>query len=748
MPLLVAGLLLSLLSARAASNSLVRFTYYHGGVTVGSMDVELFDEEKPATVSNFLHYVRSGAYDNLMLHRMVTGFVMQAGALRSPDPLSTAPYAGSYYTPNFGRITNEFDVGPRYSNVVGTLAMARAIPSRPAADLTFEERVEATNSASTDWFINLGDNSGTLDTNWGGFTVFGRVVAGTNLLGFFNRTGPALSTTQVGFLFNLPVAYAAQNPPRYPRYADLYHVRIAEFPVATDVTRPKVAITYPAQGARLTNLADAITGTASDNTGVSSLWYAINSIDFTNIPAGNTWSIPARFRPGTNYVWVQSVDRAGQRSPFAGRNWFVSYLEPLNLEIVGPGTVRGATNGQRIEVDRAVTLTAVPSNGCVFAGWNGTTNFVPSVARFLMFTNAQVKATFVSNPFPRVKGTYSGLFYNTNYSIQNGPFPLQPSGGLDLTVTDQGKVTGKLRILGRSLPFSGSLSAYGHANLAVPAGPITAYFRSGPTWSVVFDLDVNNPPEQVRGGYVWDGQNFTSALALERVRPGSSTNPSPYLGSYTLAIAPGTNSAQPLGWGHATAKVNAAGIASLVGNLADGTPFTHAAPLITASGLYPLYANPYADKGWLYGWLRLQAGQPGGDLQGPLVWHKYPLPLTKPYRAGFEFYPAVVGSRYTPPSTTNRVLNFEQGTVSLLGPTLEPAVTNQVSVGLNNLVTNLSPNKLSLVLTKPSGLFSGSLQPPGQTRLIPFRGVVLPSLGYGLGYYLSSNLSGRVYFGP
>jgi hypothetical protein len=40
------------------------------------------------------------------------------------------------------------------------------------------------------------------------------------------------------------------------------------------------------------------------------------------------------------------------------------------------------------------------------------------------------------------------------------------------------------------------------------------------------------------------------------------------------------------------------------------------------------------------------------------------------------------------------------------------------------------------------------VQPPGETRLVPFKGALLPALGYGVGYYLSTNLSGRVHFGP
>jgi cyclophilin family peptidyl-prolyl cis-trans isomerase len=750
--LLAAMLLLGLPSAQA-TNSVVRFTYYHGSVTVGSMDIELFNEAKPVTVSNFLSYVRNGAYDNLMLHRVVTGFVMQAGFLWSQNPKSlTPPFNTTYYVPSLGPITNEFNVGPRYSNVVGTIAMARAIPSFPEADLTFEERVAGTNSASTDWFINLADNSAKLDTNWGGFTVFGQVVAGTELLEFFSSPGPSLSTINLYGFNDVPVAYAA-NPTRYPRYADLYHVRIEEFP-SNDQIRPTVSITYPPAGARLTNRSGTITGTASDNVGIRYIWYALNNNPLSAAPAGREWSVQADFKPGTNWFYVQSVDTSGLRSignpyPFTVRSWFVSQWEPLSLTINGPGTVTGGTNGQRFEVDRPVTLKAIPAPGHVFAGWNGNRLYEQNMIRFLMPTGAQISVAFVTNPFPRVKGSYSGLFYNTNYSIQNGPYPIQPSGAVDLAITDQGKVSGKLRVAGRSLPFSGNISAHGLARVRVTATAVQALFPpSYPNWYLDFDLDLNGNPDLVQGGYVTDNETFASALVLHRVHPGSATNPSPYLGTYTVAINPGTNGSQPQGLGFATAKVNAAGIATLTGSLADGTPFTHTAPVIATNGFHAFYATPYGDKGWLYGWLQFQPGQPAGDVQGPLVWRKKGPQAGKPYPAGFEFYPRLMGSRYTAPGITNRILDFAEGIVTFAGPNLANEITNQVSVGLNNSITNLSPNKLSLLIAKPAGTFSGNVQPPGETRLVPFKGALLPALGYGVGYYLSTNLSGRVHFGP
>lgn len=119
---------------------------------LGEFFLELSDDTTPITVNNFLRYVNDDLYDGTFVHRLEPGFVIQGGWLRYTE----APSAVSMI-PNFGNIQNEF----RVSNQRGTIAMAKV-----AGD---------PNSATSQWFINLGNNS-FLDTDNGGFTVFGRVM--------------------------------------------------------------------------------------------------------------------------------------------------------------------------------------------------------------------------------------------------------------------------------------------------------------------------------------------------------------------------------------------------------------------------------------------------------------------------------------------------------------------------------------------------------------------------------------------
>lgn len=122
---------------------------------LGDIEIELFDEVTPGTVENFLNYVNDGDYDDSFIHRSVPGFVIQGGGFFFEDglapPILTDP-----------AIKNEFN----RSNIRGTIAMAKLGGN---AD-----------SATSQWFINLADNSGSLDggdgQGGGFFTVFGKVV--------------------------------------------------------------------------------------------------------------------------------------------------------------------------------------------------------------------------------------------------------------------------------------------------------------------------------------------------------------------------------------------------------------------------------------------------------------------------------------------------------------------------------------------------------------------------------------------
>jgi len=142
-------------SARAErSNPLVRLE-----TSLGEITLELYPDKAPATVANFLQYVREGFYDGTIFHRVINGFMIQGGG-RDADlnPKSTrAP------------IQNEADNG--LTNQPYTVAMARTPDPH---------------SATSQFFINVADNkflNHTAKTPQGwGYAVFGRVVRGREVV--------------------------------------------------------------------------------------------------------------------------------------------------------------------------------------------------------------------------------------------------------------------------------------------------------------------------------------------------------------------------------------------------------------------------------------------------------------------------------------------------------------------------------------------------------------------------------------
>ena len=121
--------------------------------TLGNIDIELFDNDAPITVANFMNYVNDGDYINSFFHRNVPGFILQGGGFTFQNNL----YGN---VPTDAPIVNEFD--PSRSNLRGTLAMAKT--------------AAGPDSATSQWFFNLSDNSANLDVQNDGFTVFAQVL--------------------------------------------------------------------------------------------------------------------------------------------------------------------------------------------------------------------------------------------------------------------------------------------------------------------------------------------------------------------------------------------------------------------------------------------------------------------------------------------------------------------------------------------------------------------------------------------
>jgi len=145
--------------------------------TMGDIVLELYPDKAPATVDNFVQYVKDGHYDGTIFHRVIDGFMIQGGGLdaKMDEKPTRAP------------IKNEADNGLK--NEPYTIAMARTGDPH---------------SATSQFFINVANNQRLNHTaknqaGWG-YTVFGKVIQGQDVVDKIK----ALPTTTKGIYQNVP----------------------------------------------------------------------------------------------------------------------------------------------------------------------------------------------------------------------------------------------------------------------------------------------------------------------------------------------------------------------------------------------------------------------------------------------------------------------------------------------------------------------------------------------------------------
>ena len=179
--LLVLGLVLPSAQAEAGvpidGRPIARFE-----TDLGSFEVELCAEDMPRTVANFIEYERNGAFDGSVIHRnaetqeqiedpenpgefiiVTRPFVIQGGGFFLFDPTPPGQIISFSSVAPFEPIDDEAGgCSDNPSNLRGTIAMAKSGPD----------------TATSQWFINLGDNSVLDDPQRpdGGFAPFGRVL--------------------------------------------------------------------------------------------------------------------------------------------------------------------------------------------------------------------------------------------------------------------------------------------------------------------------------------------------------------------------------------------------------------------------------------------------------------------------------------------------------------------------------------------------------------------------------------------
>lgn len=152
-------LFLFLLSLIAATTAYAANPKVELKTSMGAVVLELYPDNAPKTVENFLQYVKDGHYDGTIFHRVIPGFMIQGGGFSTTmQEKKTRP-----------AIRNEAGNGLR--NAIGTVAMARTADPH---------------SATAQFFINVSENDfldfKSADDKGYGYTVFARVTAGMDVV--------------------------------------------------------------------------------------------------------------------------------------------------------------------------------------------------------------------------------------------------------------------------------------------------------------------------------------------------------------------------------------------------------------------------------------------------------------------------------------------------------------------------------------------------------------------------------------
>jgi cyclophilin family peptidyl-prolyl cis-trans isomerase len=221
------------------------------GIQAGEIVIELFDDAAPRTVQNFVSYVTNpntnADYDGTIIHRSAA-----LDGVGNPDIIQ----GGGFAFPGFGHIPTGPEVfneySPAHENVRGTIALAKTGlgPS----------------TGTSEWYFNVVDNSSALNgSNNGGFTVFGQVVSGMDVV---DKIASFTTKNFGGALSTLPLQDYTSGTPTADQVIRI--VDAAVLPLAPAATSLTYSISHiykvGANGLPTTVTSDAVKGTVAGST--------------------------------------------------------------------------------------------------------------------------------------------------------------------------------------------------------------------------------------------------------------------------------------------------------------------------------------------------------------------------------------------------------------------------------------------------------------------------------------------------
>ena len=601
----------------------------------------------------------------------------------------------------------------------------------------------------------------------------------TNKLSVGNVTNATVSGLIGGKTYYFAVtAHDASGVESLPSNEVAYSV-----PPPPDLIPPTIKPLSPAQDAEFTTKSITFSGSAADDVRVTNVLVSLNGGPYQTatltLPTPTTadWTIALTLRAGTNSVQIKSIDSSGNESAIATRDFFLRVPWTLTVNVLGSGSVTPNYNHASLYVGRSYIMTATPKANNLFSNIlavvNGSTDAAtnPRNYAFTMQSNLTLIVNFVTNAFTVAKGTYNGLFYESEDHVEAAS-----AGSIQVTVssltTGGGSFSGQMFVRGAKVKFTGVFDPTGAGHATVFSGPVPSVWPTG----LALNLDLAGAlsgSNLTMTGTVSNGSAWTSVLVADkRYYNGTGVRCPLGAANYTIILpgTPGGTGGLPAGDGYAAISIApGGGGVTATGKYADmsgiGITTSQSAPLPAPLSrelrwpfYTPLYSTPPTYAGLGIGWLTFTAT----NVQGNIVWIKpasvgsvYPV-----YPGGFTNALPILGSSYVKPPSGGRVINLTSCQVTLAsGNLVSPITVSGIAYGGSPAKFALPANSVLLELSLAAGtgtfnnvspLFTRFVKPGNPSPKTKIYGAVLQNANVARGFFVGpgENRSGSFLLQP
>jgi hypothetical protein len=331
----------------------------------------------------------------------------------------------------------------------------------------------------------------------------------------------------------------------------------------------------------------------------------------------------------------------------------------------------------------------------------------------------------ITDEEPTIRGVYNGVVSGTPRSAAG-------SGFVQFVISESGGYSGTLKLAGKRYALRGKFSA---------ADGTTEPIALNTPNPLVFAPSLNTGTRVISGVFKEDSK--TVAIASAGIAPYSGKNPFDRPGSYAVLFAPPqlqtgqSASTIPQGTGYGFLNVRKTGAATISGTLCDGIKFSSGASM-TVADAFPLYFPVDTGLGALVGSLELKEATAANDVDGLVSWIKPATDKAGIFKTGFSVALTSSGSIFTVPRRGESFTSAVEASVTVQNGNLSSAFSNTLKIDSRGQIAVDSPvlHRLSLSVSRSTGLMTGSFQMAESPMKQSFVGAFLQKQARGAGFFI------------